>query len=100
MLPVYTFDPKYTADIDGFTFDLAAWIGDSDRISGTPTATINPSDALIESVVVDAGLVTVWVSGGTAGTKYTIDLRVITFGAPGGDQGRDCHVRGSFAVEA
>lgn len=100
MLPVYTFDPKYATDTDGFTFDLTAWVGDNDEIDGTPTATVTPNDAVLEGVVTEDGLVTIWISGGTAGTKYTIDLRVQTQGGPGSSQGRDCHVRGSFTVQA
>jgi hypothetical protein len=93
-LPVYKFDDKYAADTDGFTFDLAAWLGDNDDISGLPTATVTPSGPTVAAVVANAPLVTVWISGGTAPQAYTIELHVVTTG------GRDCRVRGSFAVDA
>lgn len=100
MLPVYTFDPKYAQDRDGFTFDLTAWLGDDDAVSGTPTVTLTPNDAVVEAVVVEDGFVTVWISGGTANQKYTIDLHVLTRGATGALIGRDCRVRGSFTVQS
>jgi hypothetical protein len=93
-LPVYVFDNKRAADKDGFGFDLAAWLGDSDAVLGTPTATISPSSATVETVVLASPVAVVWVSGGVAGTQYTIDLHVQTV------TGRDCHIRGAFGVEA
>jgi hypothetical protein len=89
-LIVYAFDPKYTADTDGFTFDLTAWVGDCDQISATPTATISPSGAEVVSVVELKNLVTVWVSGGADNVTYTIDLHISTVA------GRGCQVRGTF----
>lgn len=94
MLPVYVFDDKYAGDTDGFTFNLSAWLGVSDAISGTPIATVTPAGPTIDSTVIAGSLVTVWVSGGTATVTYIIDLEVRTTG------GRDCHVRGTFLVEA
>lgn len=93
-IPIYAFDDKYSADTDGFTFNLAAWLGDADALASTPTATVTPADAAIESVVMAGSLVTVWVSGGTAATTYTIELEAKTTG------GRDCRIRGTFSVDA
>lgn len=94
MLPVYSFDDKYASDTDAFTFNLAAWLGDGDALSGTPTVTVTPSDATVANVVMSGSLVTVWISGGTAGVTYTIELEARTTG------NRDCRIRGSFGVEA
>jgi hypothetical protein len=93
-LPVYKFDDKYAGDTDGFTFDLAAWLGDDDQISALPTATVTPSGPTVASVIWSDALVTVWISGGTAPQAYTVELHVVTTG------GRDCRVRGTFAVDA
>lgn len=93
MLPVYKFDDKYVADVDGFTFNLAAWLGDADALSVAPVPTVTPSGCTIQATVVSGSLVTVWISGGVAGTTYTIDLEAVT------TSGRDCHIRGTFGVE-
>lgn len=93
-ITVYEFDDKYVDDVDGFTFNVAAWLGDSDVLIATPTATVTPTDATVESVAMSGPLVTVWVAGGVAGTTYTIEIEAITF------TGRDCRIRGTFTVEA
>lgn len=100
MLYTYSFDPKYAADTDGFTFDIRAWLGDIDQLAGTPTASVTPNDVTIEAVVADAGFVTVWLSGGTAGQTYQIELNVVTTGVPPSSQPRNCRIRGTFAVVA
>ncbi len=94
MIPVYEFDDKYTSDVDGFSFSLAAWLGDTDSISSTPAATVSPAGATIQSVVLVGTLVTVWVAGGTVGQAYTIEIAVATAA------GRNCRVRGTFGVDA
>lgn len=93
-LPVYPFDNKRSADKDGFGFDLAAWLGDQDTVDGAPSATITPASATVESVALAGSFAVVWISGGSVGTYYTIDLHVQT------ENGRDCHIRGIFGVEA
>jgi hypothetical protein len=94
MLPIYKFDDKYVADTDGFTFNLAAWLGDGDALAQTPTATVTPSDATLAGIEVAGSLVTIWISGGTASTTYTLEIEAKTTG------GRDCRIRGIFGVEA
>jgi hypothetical protein len=91
-LAVYVFDDKYVADIDGFTFDLSSWLGDTDQLRSTPTATVSPATATIVSVVSSGAVVTVWISGGTTGVNHLIELDVITV------LGRDCRIRGKFKV--
>lgn len=93
-LPVYSFDDKYAADTEAFTFNLSGWLGDADALSGTPAATVAPSDATVQSVTVAGSLVTVWIVGGTAATTYTIEIEAVT------TAGRDCRIRGTFGVEA
>jgi len=92
-LPVYTFDDKYAADTEAFTFNLSAWLGISDALASSPSATVEPADATVQSVNVSGSLVTVWVNGGTAGTTYTIEIEAVT------TAGRDCRIRGTFNVE-
>lgn len=100
VLPLYPFDPKYQGDDDGFTFDLRAWLGDQDQISGTPAATITPNDVTIESVFTSGGYVTVWLSGGMPNQTYTLQIQVQTTGTPPAMRGRNCAVRGTFKVLA
>lgn len=92
-LVVYVFDDKYAADTDGFTFNLSAWVGQLDTLTSA-TATIDPAGATIESVAIQGSVITVWVSGGAAGTTYTIEIEAKTAG------GRDCRIRGTFQVDA
>lgn len=94
MIPIYVFDDKYAGDTDGFTFNLAAWLGDEDALAGTPAVTVTPTGVTITDIVVAGSLVTIWISGGTATITYTIDLTTVT------TAGRDCHIRGTFMVEA
>jgi hypothetical protein len=88
----YVFDAKYVADTDGFTFDLTAWLGSADQLTQTPSATVSPSTASIVAVALTGAVVTVWVSGGTAGTTCTIEIEVRTA------LGRDCRIRGTVLV--
>lgn len=93
-LSVYQFDDKYASDTDGFTFNLSGWLGPTDTLKGTPTVTITPSTGVtITTVTVQGPSVTVWVSGGIAGTPYTIELDVLTM------DGRNCRIRGQFGVD-
>jgi hypothetical protein len=78
-LATYDKDPDATLD---YSIDWSAWLPSGDAIS---TAAWSTSDA--ELVVegspapsVSAGVATVWLSGGTAGTHYTVTCRVTTTG--------------------
>jgi hypothetical protein len=99
VLSTYRFDGKYSDDTDGFTFDLAAWLGTTGDTIATATATVTPEDAQVVEVVQNQTAVSVWISGGTGGVTYFIDLHIRTSGI-GVQMSRDCRIRGSFAVIA
>jgi hypothetical protein len=99
VLSTYRFDDKYSEDTDGFTFDLAAWLGVTGDTISTATATVTPEDAQVVEVVQNQTAVSVWISGGSPGVTYYIDLHVRTSGI-GAQMSRDCRIRGSFGVIA
>lgn len=82
--PPYTFGDKDPgSNNEGFTFDLGAWLNDPITvpgvvwsISGVVTASATPSDMTLGNVVYFGQYVTVYVSGGTAGTTYTLYINV------------------------
>jgi hypothetical protein len=99
MLTTYRFDDKYADDIDGFTFDLSAWLGNSGDTIATATATVTPDDMQVVEVVQSQTAVSVWLSGGSGGVAYNLDLHIKTTGV-GTQMSRDCRVRGIFSVIA
>ena len=59
-----------------FTFDWTAWLAVSETIS---TATITLASGITQNSQATVGpKVTVWLSGGTAGTTYTVACRIVT----------------------
>lgn len=66
-------DPESVLD---YEFDWTAWLADEETISShavtVPAGITNASDSE------DAGVVTVWLSGGTANTRYTIECKITT----------------------
>lgn len=91
---LYRFSPKDPATSnDPFTFDLTAWLGANWTITGSPTATVSPSGLTLGTVVSLGGLVTVYVSGGTVGTDYTLTIHVSAVDA-------NSNTRGPVAIGA
>lgn len=69
----YTKDPDAVTD---YPFDWSDWMESGDTIS---TVTVTVSSGLTkDSVTFTTSAVVVWVSGGTAGTVYTIACRIVT----------------------
>jgi hypothetical protein len=66
-------DPSAVLD---YTWNWAAWLG-SDTITGTPTITTQ-SGLTKDSQSNTTTTVTAWLSGGTAGTTYTVACRIVT----------------------
>lgn len=93
-LTTYIFEDKYSSDVSGFTFNLAAWLGDNDTLEGIPAATVTPDGASVQATVASGNVVTVWIGGGSINTNYTIELEART------SSNRGCKIRGTFGVEA
>ena len=72
-MAIFTKDPDAVLD---FKFDWSSWLGGAETISShtitTQTGLTKDSDS--ES----AGIVTVWLSGGTAGEAYTVACEITT----------------------
>lgn len=72
-------DPDEVLD---YQFNFAAQMTvDSDTITGTPTVAITPSGELaLDSQANSTTTVTVWLSGGVAGTTYKVECNIATVG--------------------
>lgn len=68
-------DPDAVLD---FTFDWTTWLA-GDTITGTPVITVE-SGITKDSQSNTTTAVTVWLSGGTAGTQYTVACKIQTAG--------------------
>jgi len=69
----YKKDPSAVLD---YQFDWTDWLATSETIA---TKTITASTGLtVDSSTIGTGTVTVWLSSGTAGTKYTVACLITT----------------------
>lgn len=66
--------PDDTLDYD---VEFERWISDGDTITDA-VAVSSPTDAAINSVQVFGTVVKVWISGGTAGESYGIEVTATT----------------------
>lgn len=70
-------DPDAVLD---YTFDWSGWLASGETIT---TATVTAADGItLDSDDEAGGVVTVWLSGGTANTRYAVACLITT------DQGR------------
>lgn len=76
-MSTYIKDPDATLD---YTFDWSSWLEDGETIS-TQTVT-TPAGITEDSVAASTSAVTVWLSGGTAGTTYSIACKITTDNSP------------------
>jgi hypothetical protein len=73
-------DPDAVLD---YTGDWSAWLGDDTIVSSTWDI---PSGITLDSDTNDATTVTIWLSGGTAGTKYQLTNHIVTTGGRADDR--------------
>ena len=74
-----TFQHDPGAALD-YTFDWSTWLtAEADTLSSY-TVTV-PSGLTLDSDSETSGAVTAWISGGTAGTSYTVTCEIVTTGA-------------------
>lgn len=69
----FTKDPEAVLD---YAFNWASWLASGETIS-THTVTV-PSGLTKDSDSESSGIVTAWISGGTAGTEYTVECKITT----------------------
>lgn len=74
----FTKDPAAVLD---YKFDWSSWLASGETIS---TRTVTPATGITvdSSSITDTNTsVTVWLSGGTAGTEYTVACKIVTSAA-------------------
>lgn len=74
--PIVTFDKDPNAVLD-YTIDWSDWLATGESIS-TSMWTITPTGLTEDSETEDLTSATIWLSGGTAGTTYTLVNRIVT----------------------
>lgn len=70
---------KQTVDVSDYDIDASEWLSEDDFVLSA-TSAVTPSGLTIQSTsIIDAGkTVKVWLSGGTNGTTYKIDVTMTT----------------------
>ena len=66
-------DPSAVLD---YVFDWTKWLAAAETIT-SHTVTV-PTGLTLESSTAASGIVTVWISGGTAGTTYRVECLIVT----------------------
>lgn len=69
---------KDPSDVLDYDIDYSDWITDGDTITTAATSVSPASELVVDSVQVSSPEVKVWVSGGEAGTTYTITVTAST----------------------
>ena len=76
--PIATYDKDPAAILD-YSIDWSAWLPSGDTIdSATWTASTGLTVEASPAPSVAAGIATVWISGGVAGTRYRLTCQVTT----------------------
>jgi len=70
---IFEKDPDAVLD---YSFDWSDWLCDSETISSTVITVA--SGLTKDSDSESDGIVTIWLSGGTAGTSYTVACKIVT----------------------
>lgn len=69
--------PKDPSAILDFAFDYTAWLATGETIS-TAVVTVPTGITLYQAAAVNAGVVTFWLSGGSANQAYPISCEIVT----------------------
>lgn len=81
-----------TARLD-FAWDWSAWLADGETID-SQTVTVISGDVTIDGPATeDAGIVTVWVEGGTVGTTSRLTCHIVTSDDREDDRSRTITIR-------
>lgn len=72
-----TFDPKDPDSVLDYSIDWSQWLGSDTIVSSSWSVT---SGIAVDSNTNGTTSTTIWVSGGTAGTTYSLQNRIITSG--------------------
>ena len=81
-------DPDAVLD---YTFDWSSWLASGETIS---TYVITPAAGITNTTnAADSGSVTVWLSGGDAGTVYPVACEIVTDSSRTDERTMQIHVR-------
>lgn len=72
-----TIPPKSPDAVLDYAFDWSAWLATNETISGA-AVTVPTGITLSQPASINAGVVTFWLSGGTAGIGYSIVCQITT----------------------
>ncbi|WP_458796501.1 phage fiber-tail adaptor protein [Mycobacteroides abscessus] len=70
-------DPQAVLD---YTVDWSAWLSPAGDTITDATATASPAGLSVDSTTTTTDEVTVWLSGGTAGSSYMVTVHITTAG--------------------
>lgn len=79
MADLFVKDPQAVLD---YAIDWSGWLAEGETVSSFPV-TVDTGLTVAQPATHSAGVVTVWLSGGTAGKTYTVTSHVVT------NQGRE-----------
>lgn len=74
MADLFMKDPSAVLD---YAVDWTGWLAEGETIGSFPV-TVDAGLTVAQAATHSAGVVTVWLSGGTAGKTYTVTSRVTT----------------------
>lgn len=79
MALIATFE-KQPADVLDYDIDYATWLPDNDALNSVSASVLPAGDLLVDLILLieNNTRVKLWVSGGTAGTTYKIEVTVTT----------------------
>lgn len=79
---VALFEDKHPAETVKQAVDFTRWLASGDSLTGSPTVT--PDSGIVttspSAPAISGNAVVIWISGGTSGTTYDIEVRVSTTG--------------------
>lgn len=92
-MATYTWKSKDPDEVLDYRHDMNPRLGGTDTIIGTPDVIVEEGDVVVDDVFVAAGFITVWLSGGTDGTKCKVVLRVVTTGGRTYEEGISLRIK-------
>ncbi len=68
---------KQPADVLDYDVDYSAWLRDNETLSQA-SVTVSPEGLVLDAQAVANPIVKVWLSGGTAGGRYKVEVTATT----------------------
>lgn len=74
-------ETKDPSDVLDFSLDWTDLLDTNDTVSATPAVWTLPSGITKDSQSQTSTVTTLWISGGTSGTDYTVACQIVTTGS-------------------